>query len=166
MPARPPPPSVFCTTPVRTTRSARRTMALRRWTSWRRSRSVASRSSPLRPPASGTVRPTTRASSSRSTSSTPRATSTSPPRWSVRCACSMAPWPSSTARKALSRSPRPYGVRPTSTAFRASASSTRWTSWALTSTTRSTPSRRSWVPPRSSCSCRSALRTTSPALWT
>ena len=42
------------------------------------------------------------------------------------------------------------GVEPlTSTAFRVSASSTRWTSWARTSTTPSTPSRRSWVLLRS-----------------
>ena len=39
--------------------------------------------------------------------------------------------------------------RLTSTAFRVSASSTRWTSWARTSTTPSTPSRRSWVLLRS-----------------
>ena len=49
------------------------------------------------------------------------------------------------------------------TAFRVSASSTRWISSALISTTPSTPLRPSWVRPRSSCSCRSALRTTSPA---
>ena len=56
------------------------------------------------------------------------------------------------------------GVRLTSTAFRVSASSTRWISSALTSTTPSTPSKPSWARPRLSCSCRSALRTTSPAL--
>ena len=39
------------------------------------------------------------------------------------------------------------GVEPQS--FRVSASSTRWTSWARTSTTPSTPSRRSWVLLRS-----------------
>ena len=57
--------------------------------------------------------------------------------------------PCSTARKAWSLSPRPCGVRLTSTAFRVSASSTRWTSWARTSTTPSTPSRRSWALLRS-----------------
>ncbi|KZX21763.1 Elongation factor G [Rathayibacter tanaceti] len=47
---------------------------------------------------------------------------------------------SSTARRASSPSPRPSGVRPTSTTSRGSASSTRWTSSARTSTTRSTRS--------------------------
>lgn len=61
---------------------------------------------------------------------------TSPPRWSVRFACSTAPSQCSTARRAWSPSRRPCGVRPTSTAFRASASSTRWTSSVPTSTTR------------------------------
>ena len=70
-------------------------------------------------------------------------------RWSAPCVCSMVPLPCSTARKAWSRSPKPCGVRLTSTAFRVSASSTRWTSWARTSTTPSTPSRRSWVLLRS-----------------
>ena len=56
------------------------------------------------------------------------------------------------------------GVRLTSTAFRVSASSTRWISSALTSTTPSIPSKPSLARPRLSCSCRSALRTTSPAL--
>ena len=84
---------------------------------------------------SGVVRPMTRSRSSRSTSSIPLATWTSRPRWSARCACSMVLSPCSTARKAWSRSPRPCGVRPTSTAFRVSASSTRWTSSAPTSTT-------------------------------
>ncbi|CCY18712.1 elongation factor EF-G [Bifidobacterium adolescentis CAG:119] len=163
MPVRPLPPSVFCSTPVRTTRSARPTMAPRRWTSWLRSRSAASPFSPLLPPASGTVRPMTRSRSSRSTSSIPLATWTSRPRWSAPCVCSMVLSPCSMARKAWSRSPRPCGVRLTSTAFRVSASSTRWISSALTSTTPSTPSRPSWARPRWSSSCRSALRTTSPA---
>ena len=52
-------------------------------------------------------------------------------------------------KEGVSRSPKPCGVRLTSTAFRVSASSTRWTSWARTSTTPSTPSRRSWVLLRS-----------------
>jgi small subunit ribosomal protein S7 len=51
----------------------------------------------------------------RSTSSTPRATSTSPSRWSARCACSTAPSRCSTPMPASSRSPRPCGARPTST---------------------------------------------------
>ena len=163
MPVRLPPPNASCTTPARTTRSVRRTMALRRWTSWLRSRSAASPFSPLQPPASGIVRPTTWTMSSRSTSSTPLATWTSPLRWSAPCACSMAPSPSSTARKAWNRSPKPCGVRLTSIRFRVSASSTRWISSAPTSTTPCRPSRTSWASSRSSFSCRSALRTTSPA---
>ena len=62
-----------------------------------------------------------------STSSTRPATSTSPSRWSGRCGCSTAPWPCSTAWPGSSRSPRPSGGRPTGTACRGSASSTRWT---------------------------------------
>ena len=38
-------------------------------------------------------------------------------------------------RAALSRSLRPFGIRLTSTRFRVWRSSTRWTSWARTSTT-------------------------------
>ena len=52
------------------------------WTSWSRSRSAASPSRRPRRPRSGTA--------SASTSSTRPATSTSPSRWSVRCACSTA----------------------------------------------------------------------------
>ena len=70
-----------------------------------------------------------------STSSTRPATSTSPSRWSAPArprrrgrACS-APWAAS------SRSPRRCGARPTSTTFRASRSSTRWTASARTSRT-------------------------------
>ena len=40
----------------------------------------------------------------------------------VPCACSTAQSPCSTRLPVLSRSPRPFGVRPTSTKFRASAS--------------------------------------------
>ena len=53
---------------------------------------------------------------------------------------SMAPSPSSTVRKALSRSPSRCGVRQLSTTFRVSALLTRWTSWALTSTSPFRPS--------------------------
>ena len=53
--------------------------------------------------------------STASTSSTRRATSTSPSRSSVRCACSTARSPASTALPASSRSPRPCGGRPRST---------------------------------------------------
>ena len=62
-----------------------------------------------------------------------RATSTSPSRWSARCACSTAPSPCSARSAASSRSPRRCGVRPTSTTCRASPSSTRWTASAPTS---------------------------------
>ena len=61
----------------------------------------------------------------RSTSSTPPATSTSPLRWSGRCGCSTARWRCSTASPAWSRSPRPCGGRRTSTTCRESASSTK-----------------------------------------
>jgi small GTP-binding protein len=53
---------------------------------------------------------------------------------SAPCVSSTAQSQCSTARKAWSRSPRLFGARLTSTTFRASASSTRWTSWVLTST--------------------------------
>ena len=49
------------------------------------------------------------------------------------CACSTARSPSSTPSPASSRSPRPSGARPTSTACRGSPSSTRWTASAPTS---------------------------------
>ncbi len=61
-------------------------------------------------------------------------TSTSPSRWSAACACSTVPSPSSTAKRASSRSPSRSGGRPTSTTSPASASSTRWTRSARTST--------------------------------
>ena len=67
-----------------------------------------------------------------------RATSTSPSRSSGRCACSTAPWPSSTPWPASSPRPRRCGARPTSTTCPASASSTRWTASAPTSTGAST----------------------------
>ena len=81
-----------------TTRSAKSTRAPPPWTGWSRSRSAASRSRPPRRPASGRT--------TRSTSSTRRATSTSPSRWSGRCACSTVRSRSSTASPAWSRRPR------------------------------------------------------------
>jgi len=51
----------------------------------------------------------------------------SPSKWSVRCGCWTAPWRCSTATRALSPRPKPSGVRPIATMFRASCSSTRWT---------------------------------------
>ena len=123
--ARPRRPSASSTTPARPTRSVRSTRAPRRWTTWCRSRSAASRSRRPPPPASGTT--------TASTSSTRPATSTSPSRSSGRCACSTAPSRCSTRSPASSRRPRRCGARPTSTACRACASSTRWTASAPTS---------------------------------
>ena len=99
-----------------------------RWTTWSRSRSAASRSRRPPPPRTGTT--------TASTSSTRRATSTSPSRWSARCACSTARSRCSTASPASSRRPRRCGARPTVRRAAACASSTRWTAWAPTSTTR------------------------------
>ena len=93
---------------------------------------------------------------SASTSSTRQATSTSPSRWSARCACSTAPCACSTATRAWSRRPRRSGARATSTACRASSSPTRWIRPAPTSTCASPTSRRSWAPGRCRCSSRSA----------
>ena len=69
-------------------------------------RSAASPSPPPRRPASGTT--------IASTSSTRPATSTSPSKWSARCACSTAAWSCSTPWPASSRSRRRCGARPTS----------------------------------------------------
>ncbi len=126
MPARRRRPSASSTTPASATRSVRCTTAPPPWTGWSRSRSAGSPSPPPPPPASGKT--------TRSTSSTPPGTSTSPSRWSAACACSTVPLPSSTAKKASSRSPSRSGGRPTSTTSRGSASSTRWTRSAPTST--------------------------------
>ena len=56
----------------------------------------------------------------RSISSILRVTWTSPPRWNVRCACWTVRWPRSAPWAAWNPSPKPYGVRPTSTACRVS----------------------------------------------
>ena len=93
--------------------------APRRWTGWSRSASAASPSRPPRRRARGTI--------IASTSSTRRVTSTSPSRSSARCACWMVASSSSMPSPASSRSRRRSGDRPTNTACRASASSTRWT---------------------------------------
>ncbi len=61
-------------------------------------------------------------------------TSTSPSRWSARCASWTALSPCSTASPASSRSPRRCGGRPPSTASRGSATSTSWTAPARPST--------------------------------
>ena len=68
----------------------------------------------------------------RSTSSTRRATSTSPSKWSVRCAFSMALSPFSMPFPAWSRSPKRSGAKPTNMAFPVLPSSTRWTGSAPT----------------------------------
>ena len=68
----------------------------------------------------------------KSTSSTPRATSTSPLKWSVLCAFSMALLPFSMPLPACSLNPKQSGAKRTSTAFRGSRSSTRWTASAPT----------------------------------
>jgi elongation factor G len=67
---------------------------------------------------------------------------------------------------AWSRSPRPCGARPTSTACRASASSTRWTAPAPTSTSASTDDDqdRLGAKPWPCSSCRSAPRPTSSGI--
>ncbi len=53
-------------------------------------------------------------------------------------------------KEGVEPSRRPSGARPTSTTSRASASSTRWTSWARTSTSQSRRSRTAFRPRRSS----------------
>ncbi len=96
------------------TRSARCTTAPRSWTGWSRSRSAASPSLRLPPPASGRAW-TSPIRSTASTSSTRRGTSTSPSRSSARCACSTARAWCTTPWRACSRSPRRCGARRTST---------------------------------------------------
>ena len=84
------------------------------------------------------------------------ATWTSRSRSSARCAYWTARSPCSTPSQVSSRSPRRSGGRPTSTAFRASPTSTRWIAPAPTSTP---PSRRcatAWARTRCRSSCRSA----------
>ena len=118
-PARRRRPSASSTTPGAPTRSARCTKAPRRWTGWSRSRSAASRSPRPRRPASGTT--------TGSTSSTRPAMSISRSRSSAACACSTARSRCSIRSPASSRNRRRCGARPTNTACRASALSTRWT---------------------------------------
>ena len=87
---------------------------------------MASRSRPPPPPPPGRT--------TGSTSSIRPATSTSRLRSSARCASSTARSRCSTRSPASSLSPRPSGARPTSTRFRGSPTSTRWTASARTST--------------------------------
>ncbi len=140
MPARPRPPSASCTTRARTIASARWTMAKRRWISCSRSRTAASPSRAPRPPASGKA--------TRSTSSILRDMWTSPPRWSVRCACLTAASSSSARSAASSPRRKRSGDRPRPTRSPASGSSTRWTAWAPISTTSCPRSKPSSAPIR------------------
>ena len=159
-------PNVFFTTLVRITRSVKLMMVLLPWTSWLRSRNAVLLFSLLQPPASGSVRLTTLMTAIRSTSSIPQATWTSPLRWNVPFVFSTVLLQSSMVRKAWSLSLKPCGVRQISTAFHVFASSTRWISLALISTTPSRPSRRSSAQLHSLFSFQSALKTTSLALLT
>ena len=130
--ARPPRLNGFCSTPASPTRSAKCTMARRRWTGWSRSKNAGSPSPRPRRPVSG--RPTmARAPNTASTSSTLPDTLTSPSKSNAPCACSMARSPVLTAWPGLSPSPKPYGVRPTNTASPACASSISWIAPAQTS---------------------------------
>ena len=162
MPVRPLPRSVSCTTQVRRTRLVRCTMAPQPWTGWCRSRSVVSPSPLPLPPAtgSGTGR------SIRSTSSTPRDTSTSPLRWSVRSAFSMVPSLPTLPLTVCSPSRRLCGARPTSTTCPVSATSTRWTVRVLTSSRPSARWSMSSVLTPSPSRFLSALRRTSRVLST
>jgi elongation factor G len=69
----------------------------------------------------------TTSQSTTSTSSTPRATLTSPLKWNVRCVCWTALAWFTAQWVACSLSRKPYGVRPTSTKCHVWPSSTRWT---------------------------------------
>ena len=131
MPVKPPPRSAFSITPAGPTRSAKCMKARPSWTGWSRSRSAASPSPPPRPPASGRIAP--------SILSTRRATWISRPKWSAACACWTERWRCSTRWRAFSRNRKQCGARPISTAFRAFASSTKWTASARTSIAPSEP---------------------------
>jgi len=155
MPGRRPRRNGSCTTPGLRTKSAKCTKALPSWTGWSRSRNAASPSRPPPPPASGAT-PV-------STSSTRRATWTSRPKSSGRCASSTARSPCSTRSQASSRSRKPSGGRPTNTACRACASSTRWIASGRTSSAPSIRSSPSSRPTRSRFSFPSAPRTGSSA---
>ena len=74
-----------------------------------------------------------------------RATSTLPPRLSVRCASWTVRSPASTQSRAFNRSLKLFGVRLTSTKFPASASSIRWTRLARMPSTRPQPLSIAWV---------------------
>ena len=121
-----PRPSVSSTIRARTIRSAKCTMALRRWTSWFRSRSAALRfSPPLR---------AFRGATTASRSSILPDTLTLRPKWSALCAFSTARSLFIARSAAFSPSPSRSGVSPRSIKFRRSRSSTRWTASAPTST--------------------------------
>ena len=154
--------SASCTTPALRTRSVRCTMVPPRWTGWCRSRSEASRLPRLPPQHSGT---TTRRNT-KSTLSTLRDTSTSPWRWSGRCACLTVPSPHSAPWVVWNRRAKPSGARPTSTMCPVSPMSTRWTAPAPTSWKWPARCATSWVPTRAPSSCLLAPRRTSRVWWT
>ena len=166
MRARPPRPSVFFSTRARCIRWVKCTKAPPSPTGWNKSANVVSRSPPLLFPVLGMLLGAPgRASSSASTSSTLPDTWISRPRSSAPCACSMAPLPCSTPFLAYSPSPKPFGVRPTSTACLASRSSTRWTASARISSVASTISATSLRLTPTPCICPSALKKISRDLW-
>ena len=129
----------------------------RRWTGWSRSRSAASRSPPPPPPASGATTASTSSTRPGHVDFTVEV-ERSPARARRRGRGLLR------ASAASSRSPRRSGARPTSTACRASRSSTRWTASAPTSTASSQhdPRPPARQPGRRSSS-RSAPRSTSAA---
>mmetsp|Transcript_28719 Transcript_28719/g.71655 ORF Transcript_28719/g.71655 Transcript_28719/m.71655 type:complete len:211 (-) Transcript_28719:2246-2878(-) len=160
--ARRPPLRGCCSTRGCRTRSARSMMVRPPWTGWTRRGSVASPSPALPPHASGTVWISSSPATA-STSSTPRATSTSPSRSSGHCGCLMARSPSSIASRASSRRAKPSGGRQTDTGSPVWRSSTRWTVSAPTSTGASTRSATALAPTACPSSCPSALDRTLPA---
>lgn len=107
-------------------------MARPPWTGWSKSRNAALPLPRQRRPASGRVWLTTSLSTT-STSSTPRATLTSPLKLNARCACSTVLAWFTAQWAAFSHSRKPYGVRLTSTKCHVWPSSTRWTAPVRTS---------------------------------
>ena len=100
-----------------------------------------------------------RTAKTRSTSSTPLATWTSPLKLSVRCVFSMALLPCWTPMPALSRKLKQFGVRPTSTTCRALFSSTRWTRSVPTSSAAVDMIEERLGATPDCCSCRSVQKT-------
>ena len=138
MPVRPLRRSASFSIPERRTASERCMKALPPWTGWSRSRSAASR---LRPP----PRPAPGATFASTLLILP-ATLISPPKSSVRCACSMAQSRCLTRFTACSRSRKKSGARPISTASHAFASLIRSTRWVPISSMPSIPSASASTP--------------------